>query len=490
MLAHQVGIEISGRSGGSRTPVIDALSRLTGYYHERLLRCAPALKYLKDRQIDQAVVDEFSLGYSERSIYGKELAKRLGVPMDLLLSTGIFKMRDGGDLYDIFRGRVVVPICDMRGKVVGFGGRAIVKDVLPKYINSPESPVFSKRSVLYGVDKAKREIAEKDQAIVVEGYFDLIALHAVGIKNAVATLGTSITEEQVSRLRNYTENITLMPDGDEAGVKSALRLITLFAEMGINGTMAALPEGHDPDTFVRVYGMAGFHKLMEEKRALLDYFFDVHVKKYGMKTLEGKMAFIRSVVPHIEGMRDAVKKRLYIQRLAELTGVDEYRFWDSLKDSRREAERQAEPEAGSVIEETVIGIVMNRPELLRLVKGKGVEASIGDRDLGEVLSRLLKYEEEHPNPDIKLFLSVLDRPELREKAVAATLGGVECEGEEAEKVVSDYLCHRENKLIRERGREITERLAEAEKKGDEKALRELLERKRDVLTGMKNKSAK
>ena len=173
------------------------------------------------------------------------------------MSTGILKMRDGGEMYDIFRGRVVVPIADMRGKVIGFGGRAIVKDALPKYINSPESPVFSKRSVLYGVDKAKREIAEKDEAIIVEGYFDLIALHAAGVKNSVATLGTSVTEEQISRLRNYTENITLMLDGDEAGVKSALRLITLFAEMGINGTMVVLPEGHDPDSFIRLQGAAG-----------------------------------------------------------------------------------------------------------------------------------------------------------------------------------------------------------------------------------------
>ena len=113
-------------------------------------------------------------------------------------------MRDGGEVYDIFRGRVVMPICDMRGKVVGFGGRAMEKDAMPKYINSPESPVFTKRSVLYGVDKAKREIAEKDEAIIVEGYFDLISLHAAGVKNAWRRSGTSVTEEQVSRLRNYT----------------------------------------------------------------------------------------------------------------------------------------------------------------------------------------------------------------------------------------------------------------------------------------------
>src|SRR5208337_1702250 len=104
-----------------------------------------------------------------------------------------------------FRGRIVVPICDVRGKIVGFGGRAIGRDVLPKYINSPESPVFTKRSILYGLFKAKREITEKDEAIIVEGYFDLISLHAAGVRHAVATLGTSVTEEQISRLRNYTE---------------------------------------------------------------------------------------------------------------------------------------------------------------------------------------------------------------------------------------------------------------------------------------------
>ncbi len=489
-LAHQVGIESGGRLTARRTPVIDALSRLTDYYQANLKRFAPAMKYLNDRQIDAPVITEFRLGYSERNIYGKEFAKRLGVPMDLLLGTGILKMRDGGEVYDIFRGRVVVPISDMRGKVIGFGGRAIVKEAMPKYINSPESPVFSKRSVLYGVDKAKREIVEKDEAIIVEGYFDLIALHAAGVKNSVATLGTSVTEEQVSRLRNYTENITLMLDGDEAGVKSALRLITLFAEMGINGTMVVLPEGHDPDTFMRLHGLPGFQKVMGEKKALLDYFFDLHVKKHGMGTLEGKMAFIRSVSPHIEGMKDAVKKRLYIQRLAELTGVEEHHFRDAFRDGRPEAEAAHGKETGSVIEEKVVGIVMNRPELLKLVKGKGVEKSLKDRDLGEVLSRLLAYEEQHPAPDIKLFLNVLERPELREKAIAALLGGSECDEQEVERIVLDYLSHRENKLIREEGRELTEKLAEAEKRGDQEALRELLERKRNALTAMKNKSAK
>jgi len=489
-LAHQLGIESRGQVGPRRTPVFDALGKLAGHYHECLLQNKAALKYLADRQIESEALTLFKLGYSERRTYtGKEISARLGAPVDLLLHTGIMKTRDSGELYDIFRGRIVVPICDVRGRVVGFGGRALAKDVLPKYINSPESAVFTKRSVLYGLDAARREITERDEVIMVEGYFDLITLHSAGVKNAVATLGTSVTEEQLSRLRNYTENMTLMLDGDEAGIKSALRLIAPLAEMGINGKMVLLPEGHDPDSFVRAFGLDGFQKVMAEKKELLDYLFDREVKRHGVSTLEGRMKFIRSVVPYVEGMRDAVKKRLYVQRLAELTGVEEYRFWDSMGNVHREAASERDG-SRNVIEERVLGIVMNRPELLEKLKGKGVESQIGDRDLGEVLSRLINYYEQHARLDIRLFLNVLEREELREKAVRSAMDVAECDWQEGERIVTDYLCHMESKLLKQEHIGITARLAEAEKRGDQGALQELLEKKRNVLAAMKNKSAK
>jgi DNA primase len=489
-LAHQLGIESRGQVGPRRTPVFDALGKLAGHYHECLLQNKAALKYLADRQIESEALTLFKLGYSERRTYtGKEISARLGAPVDLLLHTGIMKTRDSGELYDIFRGRIVVPICDVRGRVVGFGGRALAKDVLPKYINSPESAVFTKRSVLYGLDAARREITERDEVIMVEGYFDLITLHSAGVKNAVATLGTSVTEEQLSRLRNYTENMTLMLDGDEAGIKSALRLIAPLAEMGINGKMVLLPEGHDPDSFVRAFGPDGFQKVMAEKKELLDYLFDREVKRHGVSTLEGRMKFIRSVVPYVEGMRDAVKKRLYVQRLAELTGVEEYRFWDSMGNVHREAASERDG-SRNVIEERVLGIVMNRPELLEKLKGKGVESQIGDRDLGEVLSRLINYYEQHARLDIRLFLNVLEREELREKAVRSAMDVAECDWQEGERIVTDYLCHMESKLLKQEHIGITARLAEAEKRGDQGALQELLEKKRNVLAAMKNKSAK
>lgn len=489
-LADQLGIQ-RRRTGPRQTSTFDALSRLSGYYQENLKRSGQALKYLADRGIGKQIIDEFRLGYSERTNHRADFAKRLGVPLDMLFSSGILKMREGGgETYDIFRGRVVIPILDANGKVVGFGGRALAKDAIPKYINSPESPVFSKRSILYGLDKARREIADKDEAIIVEGYFDLIALHAAGVRNSVATLGTSVTEEQISRLRNLTENITLMLDGDEAGVKSALRLIGLFGEMGINGSMVVLPGGHDPDSLLRKEGLPGFGRAMEGKKPLLDCFFEFHSKKHNMKSLEGRLGFIRTVVPYLEEMRDSVKRRLYIQRLSELTDVEEYRFWDTIREKGKETAVVNEDESWNAIERRVVGILLNRPQSVEYFKGKGVESLFRDSDLRELTSKIIDYVNDCGSLDMRLFLDVLERPELREIAARSAMEVTESDEQEMDKALSDYLYHAENRLIREEAKGITERLAEAEKRGDEKALKELLEKKLQVVTAMKYKSAK
>jgi DNA primase len=486
--ANQLGIKMSSRSAGKRMPMLDALSKLADYYHGNLMKSDAARGYLTRRGITAKTIEEFNIGYSERVSYTQEFAKRLGVPFDLLFSAGVFKMR-GSEIYDIFRGRIVIPILDVNNKVIGFGGRGLEKDALPKYLNSPESGVFSKRSVLYGLDKARKQIAEKDEALIVEGYFDLIALHQAGVRNVVATLGTSITEEQVSRLRNYTENITLMLDGDEAGLKSTLRLIGLFGEMGINGKMVILPEAHDPDSFIREKGIAGFEEVMQSKRAILDYSFEFHIKRCGLSTLEGKRAFIKVVLPQLEGIRDRVVKRLYILRLAELTGVEEYRFWDTIKEQGLEGTNREEGQAGNV-ERKIIGICLNRPTLMELLKGKGVKQYLADRESQEVLDRMIEHYETHGSLEVKRFIALLEGDELKNSVLSSALEVAEYPADEMERVIQDYCEHIERKRLKEEAKEITDRLAEAEQKGDERALAELLERKRQVVQVMRSKSAK
>jgi DNA primase len=486
--ANQLGIKMASTSMGKRMPTMDALSKLADYYHGNLMKSEAARGYLTRRGINAGTVDEFNLGYSEKVRYTQDFAKRLGIPLDLLLGAGLFKMR-GNEVYDIFRGRIVIPILDVNNKVIGFGGRGMEKDALPKYLNSPESGVFSKRSILYGLDKARKQIAEKDESIIVEGYFDLISMHQAGVRNVVATLGTSITEEQVSRLRNYTENITLMLDGDEAGMKSALRLIGLFGQMGINGKMVVLPEAHDPDSFIREKGLSGFEELMQAKRAILDYSFDFHMKRCGLSTVEGKQAFIKAVLPQLEGMKDGTVKRLYVQRLAGLTGIEEYCFWDTIKEQRLEG-TNPQGARGGTVERKIIGICLNRPILMELLKGKGVIRYLADRESQEVLDRMVAHYEEYGCLEVRRFVAMLEGDELKNSVLSSALEVAEYPVDEMEKVIQDYCQHVEMKKLKEEAKEITGRLAEAEQKGDDQALAELLEQKRQVVQVMRSKSAK
>jgi DNA primase len=491
-LASQVGIELSRRGGTPRKPILDALTRLSEYYQETLSRSRSALKYLNDREIDSETIAQFKLGFSERRTYGKDFAKRLGAPLDILFSAGIMKLRDSGEMYDIFRGRIVIPIPNVNGRVIGFGGRAIEKGVLPKYINSPESAVFAKRSVVYGLDRAKHDVAKQDHALVVEGYFDLISLHKAGIVNAVASLGTAITEEQISRLRNFTENITLVLDGDEAGIKSALRLISLFGGMDVNGNMVILPDNHDPDSFIREQGTKAFAALVEERKPLLDRLVEASAKQRDLKTLEGRLHLIMSILPHIENINDSLRRRLYVQRLSELTGVEEGLFWDRLSEKSKSPKDDSSGgrDTESIVEKSLIGILLNNPEFIEDLAEKGVENQVKDVHLRKLLS--LIFDHYHKNGDLNLnvFLSSLEDPELRKKAMSAVMNGTEHDRQETAKLISDYVYHTEKVLMREEAKDITQRLLEAERKGDEKSLRELLERKKRVATAMKYKSAK
>ncbi len=484
-LASQYGVEINRKESTKRTNSFDALLKLTDYYHSSLKNSKFALQYLEKRGIDRGVIDEFKIGFSDGQGYNmKVFFKDAGIPNDVLLATGILRIKDG-DIYDIFRGRVVIPIFDVNKKVIGFGGRTIEKDGFPKYINSPESPIFSKKLSLFGIDKTKKYIAEKDETFIVEGYFDFISLYTSGLKNVVATLGTSVTEEQLSKLRNYTENITLMLDGDEAGIKSALRLIELFSELDINGNMVVLPEGHDPDSFVRKDGIEGVNQIINKKKPILDYFFDYHMDRCGVEKLEGKLVFVRTVMPYIDGIRNGVKKRLYIKRLSELTNVEEHHFWDNVH------ERKIEPsfignDSKNIIGRKVIGVLMSNPDLLENFKRRGVIRYVQDKDIQEVLSIIFNYVEEKKHLEINSFISVLEKEHLKDLVLKSVFDLAECDESEYERVLLDYFKHIERKSIKEEAKKITERLSEAEKRGDEREIMELLQEKRQVLAFIKS----
>jgi DNA primase len=487
-LGRQYGLEVIRKGGSARTTTLDVLSKLAEFYHENLTRSGQAKEYLARRGIGAKVIEEFKLGFSDRQ--GERFAafvQKAGVPQDLLFATGVVRTREK-DIYDIFRGRVVIPIFDVNGRTIAFGGRTLEKDGIPKYINSPESSVFSKRHSLYGIDRARKAITEADEVLVVEGYFDLISLHTVGVRNVVSTLGTSVTEEQLGKLRNYTENITLMLDGDEAGVKSALRLITIFSDMDLNGRMVVLPDGHDPDSFVRGKGATAIEEVVKSRKPVLDYFFEQQIVKAGIETLEGKMAFLRAVTPQVERIKDRVKKRLYVKRLAELTNVEELHFWKAAGE-----EREVEPEekiSGNIIGKRVISALVNRPSLLESLRGKEVIQYIRDDAVREIINRMCDHFEERRDLEVNSLIETLDKQELKELVLDSIFDEGSSDEGELERVLWDYLRHEERQFLMDQARQITVKLSAAEKKGDQMEIMALLEKKKRVLTVMKSNQLK
>jgi DNA primase len=304
----------------------------------------------------------------------------------------------------------------------------------------------------------------------------------------VATLGTAITENQLSRLRNYTENITLMLDGDEAGIKSALRLITVFSDMDINGSMVVLPSGHDPDSFVRTEGVQGIQKVVSNKKSILDYFFDYAKNKYGVDKLEGRISFIKAVMPHIETIQNNIKKRLYVKRLSELTNIEEQHLWDGLKTSNGGVVKSEDP-SNSIISKRIIGILLNNPELIKICKEKGTIEYIREVNTKDILMRIFHYVQEGKELAVPGFVQTLEKDTLRELVLSAVLDAADYDSLENEKIVYDYFRHLERKFIIEESQRITEKMAAAEKLGNEKEMMELLRRKRQVLDLMKTHSA-
>jgi DNA primase len=484
-LARQYGMEIIRKDSGKRAGHFDALSKLTEYYQRNLHNSKTALQYLHNRGMTDDVIEEFKLGYSDKTSGNlKGFLKNSGIPNDIFLSTGIVRIKDGA-LYEMFRGRIIIPIIDVNKKIIGFGGRTIEKEGFPKYVNSPESAVFSKRSSLFGIDKTRKFISESNEVFIVEGYFDFISLYMNGFKNIVSTLGTAVTEGQISKLRNYTENVTLMLDGDEAGIKSALRLIELFSEMDVHGSMIVLPEAHDPDSFVRKEGTKAVHEAITKKKPILDYYFDYYIKKHSIKTPEGKGSLIKAVMPHVEAIRNSVTRRLYIKRISELTGVEENHFADS-HNERMAGSSQSVTESGGIIERKVINACMNNPRLLEPYKGKEILSYIKNDHVREILSRLLIQIEEKQSFEVHSFVQTLENDDLRSLVLDAVFGSVEFVEDEPEKVFFDYFKHIEKQFFKEESKKITKKLSEAERRGDDKEIIKLLEQKRQVLTYMKN----
>lgn len=327
-LAAEVGIEIKQEAGGATPsvtePVLAANLAAQALYRRALLgeEGEVARAYLEARGVDLEIAERFGIGFApDRWDAVVTVLQHEDIPAEIGETAGLLKARESGGHYDMLRGRISFPIQDTRGRVIGFGGRAIGKDQEPKYLNTPESPVFHKRRAFYGFPFALDPIRKCDRVVVVEGYFDWVALARAGVEEAVATCGTALTEQHARDLRRRTRNVVLLFDGDDAGQRAMLRALETLLPQGLRVSVVGLPTGQDPDDLLRSEGSEALVKRIDEARPALGVAIARAVAA-GVSTPWERADAASAVVPLLLLVSDPVERAEFSRQLAMAAGVE------------------------------------------------------------------------------------------------------------------------------------------------------------------------
>jgi DNA primase len=437
------------------------------YYEKVLLKGAsgePCRRYLKQRGVDGETARAYRLGFAPDA--WDTLARYLEekkVPLEAAEKVGLVRRRERGGYYDGFRNRLLFPIADIHGRTIGFGGR-VLDDSLPKYLNSPESPVYHKSEVLYGLNIAKQAIREKGEAFIVEGYFDHLALFRAGVRNVVATCGTALTASHLKMLRRFAGKAYILFDADSAGKKATLRAMEIFLEENFPAHVVQMPTGEDPDTYLRKYGVNPFLELVAGALPVFEFFFRDICRQTDIGSVEGKMAVLGEVAPRLRKMADEVERDLYVREIARYLAIEE-------NDVRRKMGRSSlEPatptpgrerrKANAGPEEMLLSLMGKYPDVARQVADFGPE-SIFRPELLRVAVNIIAHVAETDNVDWSRILDAVESREERSRL--ASLFVLEEHIEEMDVGKAFEQCRRTLERIALREiKELTVRLAQTE----------------------------
>ncbi len=339
-LADKVGIKLPAVKFQDRAleTLTDKLCNINGiakdFYRNNLLSHNGSFcyKYLTDRAVTSDTIKIFQLGYAPGMWEGLiSFFKNKGIGPDFLEKAGLVvrSEKDKG-FYDRFRNRLIFPIFDIRNRVIGFGGR-VLNEAQPKYINSPETLIYTKGKHLYGLNFSKSFVREKDYAVIVEGYLDLIIPFQCGIKNIVATLGTALTTHHIRLLKRFTRTVVMVFDSDKAGEEASLRGLDLLVSLDMNVRIAALPKGYDPDSFVRKQGKEAFENIIKSSKDLFDYKMNLLMNRFNKDGVRGKAAIATLMLPTIARISNEILKAAFLKKLSEMLSIDEAALKAELK---------------------------------------------------------------------------------------------------------------------------------------------------------------
>ncbi len=472
MLADRAGIRIEQKSKEKwqtrRSRLVEMHRIALGFFKEQLLKHAPAIRYIEKRGISPDMAEEFQIGYAPRKRHALlETLKDRGFKEEEIVLSGLCKRADS-EIIDTFRDRLIFPIINTRGEPIAFGGRIIDENSpAPKYINSPQSPIFNKSRELFGLYQAKREISKKGYVIITEGYLDVITTYQHGFYNVVAPLGTSLTEGHLRRLSPLTKKILIVFDSDEAGLKASKRAFSLIYSHNLTAKVMLLPSGQDPDTFLKEHGADSFRAEFKRVRGLVDFYLSLK----GERTER-----IRELVGIVKTVSDPIMRAELLKELSEKTGIPEGYLHEEMKSSKTHRDRRRTP-AGAVRglptpEELLISLCIGHPEYIELVRKALGPEFIREPSLRDVFERITAS-------DRKDFHEVLTEEEL--SYFSAVSLRFDIDDELIEKNIQDCIKKIRTTEFKRRLREIEMEIKLAEREGDDALLSELQIKLKEML---------
>jgi len=470
--------------------ILEANEKASRIYHACLYReeYKKAKEYLEKRGLKEETISKFRIGYAPGGNFLIQEIKRMGVSINILREAGLVASGElQGQGHDYFRKRIIFPIFDLHNNVIGFGGRVLDEEE-PKYLNTAETQVFSKGRVLYGLNFTKEGIRKTGEAIIVEGYMDFIALYEQGIENVVASLGTALTDSQISLLRRYTEKPIICYDADAAGEAATLRGLDLLIEREIEPRILVLPSG-DPDSFVREKGRDGFLKMVKNALPLMDYHFKRLFSKYNPDTEEGKHKISSEMLPIIGKIKNEVQKSLYLKRLAEELDLVERRLYGEYERmlekyarmpfSRKGMQEGTEFAGTGRADAILLRLILEDNRYIPYVRDNLQPGDFSSAEYQKIAEAILRMYEKHKKVDFRSLMDNLNDESLIGIASRFSLeedyGLDELSADESkERMVRDCVRRiREASLVRKK-REIEKEIKKIEKEGSASKLSELL----------------
>jgi len=458
------------------------------YYHHLLLTEKAGRKgreYLTYRKMNRKMAEEFYLGYApEGWDHLVSFFKNKSIPLPLLEQSGLIIKKEKGGHYDRFRNRLIFPIFDDRRQVIGFGGRALGEET-PKYLNSPESPIFNKGQILYGLSQAKASIRGLNQVVVVEGYFDLLSLHLHGFKQAVATLGTALGSYQIRKLKGLAEDLILLFDGDQPGIQAALRSVSLFEQERVSARIKVLPSDTDPDSYLFQVGPERFSAELQQAEPMMTFFINRQVGEVGPR-VQDQARMVDRLVPHLKGLTSEWERAYYVGLVSQKLKIPESVIWRTMKGSMtgekisKGTEKSLKEGQIPGLEWHVIEALLRIPQAPLLLLNKDRTDLFETPEARSIYKTMAELYRQNGKVDPSLLLNKLEDQTLRNQiSVLAFRGFIESKDEEP--FLSDLMKRIQLRELQKQEKALYREIRSKEKLGITEELRSLLALKKDLL---------